>query len=97
MERVQTQFLICRKSGCSFGSVGLIFAHVVRFWDFGPALAPYWDHVKPSWAILCYFGICVGLCLGFGHFSVVEFSSMQGVCKKHHKYQGKNTIFRLHC
>ena len=31
MERVQTQFLICRKSGCSFGSVGLIFAHVVRF------------------------------------------------------------------
>ena len=31
MQRVQTQYLICRKSGCSFGSVGLIFAHVVRF------------------------------------------------------------------
>ena len=29
-----------------------------------------------------YFGVCVGLCFGFGHFSVVEFSSMQrgGAC-----------------
>ena len=24
-----------------------------------------------------YFVICVGLCFGFGHFSVVEFSSIQ--------------------
>jgi len=36
---------------------------------------------------LGYFGICVGLRLGFGHSSVVEISSTQGVCKKHHKYQ----------
>ena len=43
---VQTQFLICRTGGCSFGSVGLIFAHVARFWDVGPALAPYWAHVE---------------------------------------------------
>ena len=47
MERVQTQFLICRTGGCSFGSVGLIFAHVARFWDVGQALAPYWAHVQP--------------------------------------------------
>ena len=45
MEGVQTQFLICRTGGCSFGSVGLIFANV--FWDVGPALAPYWAHVQP--------------------------------------------------
>ena len=33
--------------------------------------------LSSCWAILCYFGICVGLCFGFGHFSVVEFSSMR--------------------
>ena len=59
MERVQTQFLICRTGGCSFGSVGLIFAHVARFWDVGPALAPYWAHVQPFYG---YFVVCVGLC-----------------------------------
>ena len=48
---MQTQFLICRTGGCSFGSVGLIFANVARFWDVGPALAPYWAHVGPFWAI----------------------------------------------
>ena len=46
-----------------------------------------WAFFKGILAILGYFGICVGLCLGFGHSSVVEISSMQGVCKKKHKYQ----------
>ena len=41
------------------------------------------------WAILGYFRICVGLCFGLGHFNVVEFSSIPGVCKKHQKYQEK--------
>ena len=59
MERVQTQFLIYRTGGCSFGSVGLIFGHVARFWDLGPALAPYWAHVEPFQG---YFVVCVGLC-----------------------------------
>ena len=40
MERVQIQFLICKKYECSFGSVGLIFAHAVRFRDVGPELGP---------------------------------------------------------
>ena len=131
MERVQTQFLICRTGGCSFGSVGLIFVHGARFWDVGPALAPYWamlshfcgfcwpllgkswDHIGlvlghfglcwdilghvgtilgSSWAILGSFRICVGLCFGLGHVSVVDFSSMQGVCKKNKNTRKKNTI-----
>ena len=48
-----------------------------------------WAHLGPFWAILGHFRICVGLCFGLGHVSVVDFSPMQGVCKKHQKYQEK--------
>jgi len=103
MERVQTQFLICRKSGCSFGSVGLIFAHVVRFWDFGPALGHVGTILGSYWTILGRVGtrsgscwailrVVVGLYLGLEHFSVVEF----GQCKAFAKNTintNKNTIF----
>ena len=41
---------------------------------------PCWHHIGLMLAILRYFRICVGLCFGLGHFSVVEFSSMQCVC-----------------
>ena len=80
MERVQTQFLICRTGGCSFGSVGLIFAHVARFWDVGPALAPYWAMLSHFsgilWFLLAFVGQELGphwACLGpfwamLGHF-----------------------------
>ena len=36
-------------------------------------VAPYWAHVEPCWTILGYFQVFVGLFLGLGHFSVVEF------------------------
>ena len=64
MERVQTQFLICRTGGCSFGSVGLIFAHVARFWDVGPALAPYWAMLSHFSGILWFLLAFVGQELG---------------------------------
>ena len=69
--------------------VRLILGHFRLCWDI---LGHIGIILGSCWAILGYFGICVGLCLGFGHFSVVEFSSMQRVCKKYHKYQGRNTI-----
>ena len=80
MERVQTQFLIRRTGGCSFGSVGLIFAHVARVWDVGPALAPYWAMLSHFsgilWFLLAFVGQELGphwACLGpfwamLGHF-----------------------------
>ena len=72
MERVQTQFLICRTGGCSFGSVGLIFAHVARFWDVGPALAPYWAMLSHfcgfCWPLLGKSWDHIGLVLG--HFGL---------------------------
>ena len=55
----------------------------------GQELGPYWAHLGPFGLILGHFRICVGLCFGLGHFSVVDFSPMQGVCKKHQKYQEK--------
>ena len=64
MERVQTQFLIYRTGGCSFGSVGLIFAHVARFWDVGPALAPYWAMLSHFSGILWFLLAFVGQELG---------------------------------
>ena len=131
MDRVQTQFLICRKSGCSLaplasflpmlcasGMLGQSWDHVGLMLGYlrgilwfvlafvGQALGPYWAYLGKFWAMLGHFGprwhhiglmlshfnpfwwisfICVGLCLGLGHFSVVEFSSMQGVCKRHRK------------
>ena len=45
--------------------------------------------LQSCWAILGHFRICVGLCFGLGHFSVVDFSSMQGMCKKKQKYKEK--------
>ena len=94
MERVQTQFLICRKSGCSFDSVGLIFAHVVRFWDFGPALAPYWAHVKPSWAIL---GSVSAFVLDLGISVSLNFRPCKAFAKNTINAKPKNTIFGLRC
>ena len=69
------------------GSIlGLISGHFGLCWDI-------LGHVGTILLSHGYFGICVGLCLGFGRFNVVEFSSMQGVCKKHRKYQGKKHNF----
>ena len=36
----------------AFGSVGLFFAHVGRFWDVGPELGPCWAYVGPPRAML---------------------------------------------
>ena len=42
--------------------------------------APSLLYVLLSWQLMLkHFGLCVGLYLGLGHFSVVEFWSMQGV------------------
>ena len=66
--------------------IGLILGHFGLCWDI---LGNVGTILGSCWAILRYFRICVGLCLGHGHFNVVEFSSTQGVCKKHPKYQEK--------
>ena len=145
MEHVQTQFLICRKSGCSLAPlasffhmlrasgmlgqhphhIGLMLSHlsgilwfVLAFVE--QALGSYWAYLGPFWvmwghlglcrhhiglmlshlglfwglcwgsycAILGYFGVCVGFCL--------EFSSMQGVCKKKRKYHEKRQFLGCH-
>ena len=72
--------------GKSWDHIGLILGHFGLCWDI---LGHVGTILGSCWAILGYFLICVGLCLGLGHFNVVEFSSMQGVCKKHPKYQEK--------
>ena len=73
--------------------VGLCWARVGTIlglsWAILGYVGTFWATLAPYWAILRYFLICVGLCFGLGHFSVVEFSSMQGVCTKHPKYQQK--------
>ena len=82
------------------GYVGTFWATLSHFWGIlwflyvsvgfcwariGTILGSSWAILGSSWAILGHFRICVGLCFGLGHFSVVDFSSMQGVCKKHKK------------
>ena len=62
----------------------MVFAAIV--WLF---LFLSWGMLQSCWAILGHFRICFGLCFGLGHVSVVDFSSMQGVCKKKQKYQEK--------
>ena len=69
--------------GTILGLSWAILGYVGTFWAM---LEPYWAHLGPFWA---HFRICVGLCFGLGHVSVVDFSPMQGVCKKHQKYQEK--------
>ena len=71
--------------GKSWDHIGLILGHFGLCWDI---LGHVGTILGSCWAILGYFRIC-GLCFGLGHFNVVEFSSMQGVCKKHPKYQEK--------
>ena len=66
--------------------LGLSWAIFVQCWDI---LGHVGTILGSCWAILGYFRICVGLCFGLGHFNVVEFSSMPGVCKKHQKYQAR--------
>ena len=66
MERVQTQFLICRKSGCSLAPlasflpilvcVGLCWA---RSWDHTGLIL---DHFGLCWGILGYVGTILGSC-----------------------------------
>ena len=57
----------------------------------------YWAYLEPFWAniglMLSHFGRCVGLCLGLGHFGVVEF------CVHARRLQNteKNSIFWLCC
>ena len=69
--------------GKRWDHTGLILGHVGTFFA---TLAPHWAHVEPCWSIFVHFAVYVGVCLGLGHLSVVEFSSMQVVCKKHCKY-----------
>ena len=66
--------------------IGLVLGHFGLCWDI---LGHVGTILGSSWAILGSFRICVGLCFGLGHVSVVDFSPMQGVCKKHQKYQEK--------
>ena len=88
------------QNGTCWAILGVHFVVALAF--VRQELGPHWAYFGPLWnilvhvgtilgswrAILAYFGIYVGLCLlGFGHSSVVGISSMQGVCKKHHKYQ----------
>ena len=71
----------------SWDHIGLVLGHFGLCWDI---LGHVGAILGSSWAILCYFRICLGLCFGLGHFSVVDFSSVHaGVCKKHQKYQEK--------
>ena len=72
--------------GKSWDYIELILGHFGLCWDI---LGHVGTILGSCWAILNYFRICVGLCLGLGHFNIVEISSMQGVCKKHLKYQEK--------
>ena len=78
--------MVCLCLGKSWDHIGLILGHFGLCWDI---LGNVGTILGSCWAILRYFRICVGLCFGLGHFSVVEFSSMQGVCTKHPKYQQK--------
>ena len=78
---------LCRPLlGKSWDHIRLILGHFGLCWDI---LGHVGTILGSCWAILGYFRICVGLCFGLGHFNVVEFSSMPGVCKKHQKYQEK--------
>ena len=73
--------------------VGLCWARVGTILGLSWAILTMLGHFGPCWhhigLMLGHFGlfnrIC-GRCFGLGHFSVVDFSSMQGVCKKHSKY-----------
>ena len=67
---------LCRKE---LGPYWLYFGHIELCWDI---LSCVGTILGSAWAILGYFGCCVGLCLGLGHFIVVEFSSMQIIGKK---------------
>ena len=69
--------------------LGPYWAYLGPFWAMLGHFGPCWNHVGLILGRLGSFRICVGLCFGLGHFSVVDFSSMQGVCKKHQKYQEK--------
>ena len=72
--------------------IGLVLSHFGLCWDILGHVGPM---LGSSWAILGHIRICVGLCFGLGHFSVVDFSSMQA-CAKNTKNR-KNTICGLRC
>ena len=67
--------------------LGPYWAYLGPFWAMLGHLGHVGTILGSCWAILGYFRICVGLCFGLGHFNVVKFSSIPGVCKKHQKYQ----------
>ena len=73
--------------------LGPYSAYLGPFWamlgHFGAILASCWAHVGPSWAILGYVSAFV---LDLGISVSLNFRLMQRVCKKYHKYQGRNTI-----
>ena len=71
------------------GELGAYWLYFWAHWAMLDILSRVGTILGSDWAILGYFGVCVGLCLGLGHFIVAEFSSMQVICKKHRKYQGK--------
>ena len=63
--------------GKSWDHIGLILGHFGLCWDI---LGHVGTILGSCWVILGYFRIC-GLCFGLGHFSVVDFSSMQACAK----------------
>ena len=76
--------------------VGQELAYLGPFWATLANFGPRWHHI--GLMLSAILGSVSAFALDLvGHFSVVEFLSMQGVCKKHHKYHGKNTIFGLRC
>ena len=90
------------------GYVGTFWATLSHFWGYFVVsvcvcwllLGKNWDliglilgHLGSCWAILGHFRICVGLCFGLGHVSVVDFSSMQGVCKKNKTTRKKYNLY----
>ena len=69
--------------------LGPYWAYLGPFWAMLGHFGPCWHHIG---LILGHFGLFSDLCRPLFRtwaFSVVEFSSMQRVCKKCHKYQGK--------
>ena len=72
--------------GQSWDQIELILGNFGLCWDI---LGHVGTILGSDWAILGYFGVCVGLCLGLGHFIVIEFSSVQTIFQKRLQIPGK--------
>ena len=74
----------------SWDHIGLVLSHFGLCWDILGHVGPM---LGSSCAILGHIRICVGLCFGLGHFSVVDFSSMQACAKNTKKKQEKYNLW----